>query len=62
MSLSLPIKSQFLEQSINKTCFLYEGFKTTNESSSIPRENLSLGILIQFYITNDIFQYPRIKY
>jgi len=39
---------------INKTCNRHKGLKTTNESSSIPRQNLSFGISIDIFIINDI--------
>jgi len=32
---------------------------TTNETCSIIRHKFSLGILIQFIITKDIFQYLK---
>jgi len=44
---------------INKSYNIHKGLKTTNKSCSIPRHKLSYDILIQFLITEDIFQYPK---
>jgi len=61
MNLSFQISRQFLDELYREDLFLSQGFKTINESRSIPRHKLSLGTLIQIMITNDISNTFRTK-
>jgi len=62
MSLSFPGNHQFSDQLHRKVLLWSQRFKTMDESCSIPRYKLSLGILIMIMITNYTFQYPKNQY